>query len=286
MKTSLFVLGALWGLGTAAFGQAPPAADPVVLTIGAEKITRSQFDQILATLPDQQRAMGQTPAGRRQVAEQLADLKILAQEARTRKLDQSAEMRAKLAIQADQVLASAAYQELSAAKPEEAAARAFYAEHKQDYEELKARHILIRMKGSSVPLKENQKDLTDEEALAKTNDLRAKIVAGAKFADVAKAESDDTGSGENGGDLGPFTHGSMVPQFEEAAFALAPGKISDPVKTQFGYHLILVGEHGSKPFDDVRAEIEQKMRPEMAQTGLANLKKKATVLYDEEFFGK
>ncbi|NUQ20285.1 MAG: hypothetical protein HOQ09_04925 [Gemmatimonadaceae bacterium] len=78
-------------------------------------------------------------------------------------------------------------------------------------------------------------------ALAKANQLRAEITSGAqKFEDVARAESSDTASGSQGGDLGKGPHGRFVPEFEKAAAALQPGQISQPVKTQFGYHLIRV----------------------------------------------
>src|SRR5215467_11397714 len=96
----LFIL-----LAVAVWGQEPKpaetAADPVVLTVGTEKITKSQFEQILATVPPQQRAMMSTPAGRKQLGENIADLLTLAHEARARKLDQTFKVR----LQMDQALA-------------------------------------------------------------------------------------------------------------------------------------------------------------------------------------
>ena len=78
-------------------------------------------------------------------------------------------------------------------------------------------------------------------ALAKANQLRAEIVSGSqKFEDVARAESSDTASGSQGGDLGKGVRGRFVADFEKAAYALQAGQISQPVKTQFGYHLIKV----------------------------------------------
>ena len=105
--TLLFAAALAWGQPPA---PTPGGVDPVVLTIGAEKITKSQFEAMVATLPAQQRAQITTPEQRRKVAEQLAELKTLAQEARARKLDQSPELKVKLALQADQVLANAEYQ--------------------------------------------------------------------------------------------------------------------------------------------------------------------------------
>lgn len=275
-------------LAVSVYGQqaAPADADPVVLTVGTEKITRSMFQEIIASLPAQQQAQLTTPEARKSLAEQVAELKVMAQEARTRKLDQSAAVRAKIGLQSDQILANAVYQQLVAGDPDEAALKAFYDAHKQDWDEVKARHILIRMQGSRVPVRDGHKDLTDAEALAKAEEVRAKILAGAKFEDVAKAESDDAGSGENGGDLGTFGQGQMVPEFDEVVFKAPLGQVTEPIKTAFGYHLILVEERKSKPFDEVRGEIEQKIRPEMGQKAIDALKTKTAITYDADYFGK
>lgn len=287
MKFLVFLLSAislLWGQPAAPANGT--AADPVVLTVGSEKITQSMFQEIIASLPAQQQAQLTTPAARRSLAEQVAELKVMAQEARTRKLDQSAAVKAKMALQSDQILANAVYQELTAGDPDDAALRAYYAAHKQDWDQVKARHILIRMKGSRVPVREGHKDLTDEEALAKAKEVRAKIVAGAKFEDEAKVESDDTGSGENGGDLGTFGAGQMVPEFDDVVFKAPIGQVTEPIKTAYGYHLILVEERKSKPFEEARGEIAQKIRPEMGQKAIEGLKAKTTVVYNDAYFGK
>jgi peptidyl-prolyl cis-trans isomerase C len=287
------VLACIFGLtmgSLLAWGQAKPAtpaaADPVVLTIGAEKITKSQFERLIDALPDQQKAMLTSPEGKRKLAEQYAEMKALVQEAKAKKLDQAPMIQTRLGLQTDQVLAGAAYQELGNEKPDAAAEQAYYDGHKAEWEKVKARHILIRFKGSQVPLKLNQKDLTEEESLAKAKELRAKIVAGAKFEDVAKAESDDTGSGANGGDLGEFSRGQMVPEFEKAAFGQKVGDVGEPVKSAFGYHIIQVQSHANKSLADAKADIDEKLKPEMAQKGLDALKKKTTITLDDSYFGK
>lgn len=266
-------------------GQAA-APDPVVLTVGAEKITRSQFERIIETLPEQQRAGLQTPEGRRRLAERVAELKTLATEARNRKLDQEDVVKMRLALQGDQVLAGVLYQELANVPAGEAAIRAYYDAHKQEWEEVKAHHLLIRFQGSRVPVREGQKDLSEEEALTKVQSLRAKIAAGAKFEDVAKAESDDTGTGDQGGDLGALERGNTVPEFDQAAFSQPVGEVGEPVKTQFGYHLIRVDSRGPKSFEEMRAQVEQRIKPEQGQKLVEELVKKATIQYDEEYFGK
>ena len=107
---------------------------------------------------------------------------------------------------------------------------------------------------------------------------------GEDFGKLAGAESDDTGSAINGGDLGNFPHGKMVPSFDEAAFKLAPGQISEPVKSQFGYHIIKLESKETKSFDEVKPEIEKKLRPEEAQKAMAELEKNDKVVYDPVFF--
>jgi peptidyl-prolyl cis-trans isomerase C len=262
---------------------AAPAESPdkVVLTVGDEKMTAAQFQEFVNTLPEQYRA----PAARRQIADKLVDLKALAQEGRKRKLDQSPGFKAQLAFQTESLLAGTVLRDMSTnMKPDEAEGRKYYDAHKTEYERIKARHILIRFKGSPVPVGAKP-DLTEEESLAKAKALRDKIVAGGDFAVIAKAESDDTGSGANGGDLNFFGHGQMVPAFEQAAFALPVGEVSQPVKTQFGYHLIQVEKHETKSFEEVRTEIDQKLGPEMAQKAIEKLKSQTKVDVDESFFG-
>lgn len=96
---------------------------------------------------------------------------------------------------------------------------------------------------------------TEEEALALAKELVERLRAGEDFAELAREYSDDPGSKESGGDLGWFGRGRMVPEFEEAAFSLEPGEISDPVKTMFGYHIIQVLEKDpSRPVDPLELE--------------------------------
>jgi parvulin-like peptidyl-prolyl isomerase len=190
-------------------------------------------------------------------------------------------------LSVDQLLANVLYRDMADnAKPDDAALKAYYDEHKSEWEEVHARHILLRFQGSSVPVGEGKKDLTDAEALAKITEIRAKIAGGADFAEVAKTESDDKGSGANGGDLGKFGKSQMVPEFAKEAFLLPVGQISQPVKTQFGYHLIKVESHATKPFEEVKADIAKRMQPELAQKAIAALKAKRPSVFNDAYFGK
>src|ERR1700678_1340494 len=130
----------------------------------------------------------------------------------------------------------------------------YYPGHQKDFqvpEEVKVRHILIK-----VDPKADAK--TDAAAKQKAEDLLKPIKGGADFAALAKANSDDPGSKDAGGELGMIQRGVTVPAFESAAFSLQPGQISDVVKTQFGYHILKVEEKQTahlKPLEEVKAQI-------------------------------
>ena len=271
----------------------PPAAAPavkvapetVVLTIGEEKITAGALDHLIDMIPEQFRNQART-TGRRQFGENVVRLKMMAQEAHRRKLDETPAFKDQLAFQGENLLAQMLYQNmLATAKVDDASTREYYDAHKADYVEVKARHILIRFKGSAVPLRSGEKELTEEEALAKAQEIRKKLVDGGDFAALAKTESDDVGSGSNGGDLGTFGHGRMVPAFEQVAFSSPVGQISEPVKSQFGYHIIKVENKQEKTYVEVKAEIEKKLQPEMAKKEVETLKASTTVVMDPSYFG-
>jgi peptidyl-prolyl cis-trans isomerase C len=137
-----------------------------------------------------------------------------------------------------------------------------------------------------VPLKPNQQEIGEEEALTKIKAIRERLVKGEDFAAVAKAESDDTGSGAQGGDLGTFGHGRMVPVFEESAFTLPIGEISQPVKSQFGWHLIQVQDRPLKDFAEVKPEIDKQLQTENAQKAMSEFKNSGKPVLDETYFGK
>ena len=129
-------------------------------------------------------------------------------------------------------------------------------------EERRARHILVKAE-KELPAAEREK------AKAKAEKLLAEVRAKpASFAALAKAESDDSGSAAQGGDLGFFGRGSMVKPFEDAVFAMKPGEISPVIETDFGYHIIQLSElrgGDKKPFEAVRGEIEDEVRRSLAQ---------------------
>lgn len=272
----------LTALEAPALPEVPP--DKVVITVGELKITAAMFNQIIDTLPQQVQAAARG-ANRKQYAETLVKIFALAQEGKRRKLDEAPGYKIQTMFQASNMLAGKVFEQINnETSSTEEGLRKFYEEHKTEFEQVKARHILIRMKGSPVPIRTGGKELTEEEALAKVQEIRKKLVAGEDFGELAGKESDDTSSGSNGGELGAFRRNSMVPEFEEVAFKLNPGELSEPLKTQFGYHLIKVDSRVNS-FEDAKTEVERRMKPEMAQKAVADLEKKSNAVYDPEFFG-
>jgi peptidyl-prolyl cis-trans isomerase C len=128
-------------------------------------------------------------------------------------------------------------------------------EQERPGERVRARHILLR-----IPDGADEADAAAVRELAE--DLRRRAAAGEDFAALAREHSEDPGSAERGGDLNFFGRGTMVAPFEEAAFALEPGEVSDVVETQFGFHVIRVEERDSPTLDDVRAQLRQEIQQE------------------------
>lgn len=257
----------------------------VVLTIGDEKITEKAFEDFIEVLPENMRAQAKGPM-KRQVAEQMVSVKVLANEARKRGIANDPAVRARMQFQMDNMLAGALFNDLqSKAVTDEAALQKYYEDHKGEFEQAQARHILIRFKGSPAPAREGQPELTKEEALAKANDLRKRITGGEDFAALAKENSADTASGANGGDLGTFGRGAMVPAFEKTVFTMPIGEVSEPVETQFGYHLIKVEKRESKSFDQVKTDLANRIKPETARKQVDELRKSTNVVFDDAYFG-
>ena len=262
----------------------PPVVSPdkVVIVVNETKLTAKQFNDLVEALPEQLRDRAR--AGKRDFAENLVKVLVLADEGKSRKIDQTPEFKLQEQIQEANFLAGKTFSKLAEGlKVDESDERAFYDAHKQEYEQVRARHILIRAAGSPSAVEPGKKELSDADALAKAQDVRKKLAAGGDFAALAAQESDDSGSKDKGGDLNFFKHGQMVPAFDQAAFSLKVGEISEPVKTQFGYHIIKVESH--KGYEDSKLEIDRRMRGEMAQKMMDDLEKKANPTFDPDFFG-
>ena len=141
--------------------------------------------------------------------------------------------------------------------------KAYYDAHPDEFktpEEVKASHILIRTPPPGPDGKPPQSQV--EEARKKADEVLKKLRAGGNFAEIAKKESQDPGSGAKGGDLGWFQRNQMVPEFDKAAFSQPVGKIGDLVQSSFGFHIIKVEDKhtaGVKPLAEVKDQIASKV---------------------------
>src|SRR5579863_73888 len=193
----------------------------------------------------------------------LIDMKIVAKAAEDKKVEDSDEFKKRLAFARNRLLMdSLLANEGKAAMTDEAMKKVYDDAAKQitSEQEVHARHILVA---------------TEDEAKAIEEELKK----GADFAELAKKKSKDPGASD-GGDLGFFTKDQMVPEFSAVAFALEPGKISDPVKSQFGWHVIKVEEKRSRKapdFDQVKAQIETYVMRKAQAEYVAKLRESAKV---------
>lgn len=165
--------------------------------------------------------------------------------------------------------------------------KAYYEAHLDDYKksEIKASHILIST------LDEMKEPLSEDETAKKEVEAKMildKIRAGEDFAALAKEYSDDSASAVNGGDLGYFEKGVMVEEFEEAAFKLEIGEVSEPVKSSFGYHIIKIFDKREEvsPFEDEKENILGTMRYEIYNTKMAELENDSKIEKFEDIMNK
>jgi len=158
-------------------------------------------------------------------------------------------------------------------------AKSYYSENEKNLEQVRASHILI-----SPDMSDPNADPNQARATAKTRaqELLEQLKNGADFAELAKASSADPGSASNGGDLGFFEKGKMVPVFENAAFELGVNQISDLVETQFGYHIIKVTDRKNtfEQFkDDILAMLKTKKLTELSTQYIESLRAEANIVY-------
>ena len=158
----------------------------------------------------------------------------------------------------------------------------YYEENKDDFytDTVTASHILIKT------IDDDGNELSDakkKEAKKTAEEALAKVKAGEDFAEVAKEYSEDS-SASNGGELGTFGRGEMVTEFEDAAFAMKAGEISDIVETEYGYHIIKVTERVDKQetYDDVKDQIKTTLASEKYTEYVEKLKKDSTIEQKED----
>ena len=240
-------------------------ADTVVAKVNGQAITEAdmryaenELGAELANLPPEVK--------RRALAEYLIDNALFANAAEGAKLSATPEYEQQMGYLKRRVLRELYFNKTLKDTIKEDEAKKIYADRVAQLkpeEEIAASHILV-----------------DSEDKAK--ELHAKIAAGADFAQVAKENSTDTGSKDQGGSLGYFGRGQMVPEFEAAAFKLEKGQISDPVHTSFGWHIIRVDDRRKKEpptYAAVKETIMNSLVVRKAQDAANEMRGKAQIEY-------
>ena len=243
--------GLAWAAQTQPETKDAPKADPekVLAKVANQEIREKDIDQVIRMMGPQGAMMYDNPQGRRAVLDELVSMHLFALKGAEEKLDQTPEFKTAVETFRNQSLARAAIDaSLKDVTVSDEEAKKFYDEHPDQFtqpERVHVRHVLI------------SDDVTSADAIAK---IQADLKAGVSFDEVAKSRS-LCPSAAQGGDLGEVSKGQMVPEFEAAAFALKnPGDLSEPVKTQFGWHIIrLEGRTPSsvEPFDTVKPQLVQ-----------------------------
>jgi peptidyl-prolyl cis-trans isomerase C len=279
--TSLLLAAAL---GAGVLSGQTSSTDPVIIAAGDLSIRRSEFEAAMRSLPAQYQEYALGP-GKRQFAEDFLRMKLLASAGKEQGLDRDAEVLAQLDMMRDNLVAAAMLRRIEGeAKVSEEALRAAYEARKNEMETAEARHILVAFAGSPAA-QPGKPELTEEQAKAKAEELRRQLEGDASFDELAKAESDDVGSGAQGGALGRFGRGQMVPEFEQAVFTTEVGKLSDIVRTQFGYHIVRVDARSTMTFEEVREQLEAAERRTAVQAEIEKLRSAVTPSFDETYFG-
>lgn len=241
-------------------------ADTVVSTVNGVKITLSQMIALRETLPEQYQSLTDDVLYNG-ILEQLIQQEVLRQSV----TDLSPRQKAMLENDARGYVSGVAIEAIALTAVTDEALQAAYDARFKDaapQTEYSAAHILVE---------------TVEEA----DKLKAELAAGADFAELAKANSIDTGSGANGGDLGWFGTGVMVKPFEDAILAAKVGEVAGPIQTDFGQHLILVRETRvaeNPPLDQIRDELADEIETAAIEAKLKELTDAATITKEGEAF--
>ncbi|MEN8141725.1 MAG: peptidylprolyl isomerase [Thermodesulfobacteriota bacterium] len=251
----------------------------VLVKAGSETLNQGQFNLMLENMPPQLRMMlDSQPQLRTGMLQKWAEFSILAQEATASGLAKDEGVKQKINELRNRILVEEFItRNTGKTKVSDKMVKSYYKEHKAEFshgEEISAQHILIR-------LEEGADEKAKKAAMAKIKTIQAKLKKGKDFGELAKEYSDDPGSKPNGGALGSFGHGTMVPEFEKVAFATKVGEISAPVQTKFGYHLIKVNEvkkAGTTALaevqEQIKATISQQKQQEEVEGIISRLKKK------------
>ena len=253
-------------------------SDPhVIAKIGSTEIKDTDLDAILSQIPEPYRARYATPEAKKEIIEKMAEVKMMAMEAKKKGIDKKPATKLKLEYIGDQILARDLEESsVENIKISDADITKYYNDNKDKFAQgprVKVRQILVQ---------------TEPEATA----ILAQLKKGADFSKLAKEKSKDPSS-QRGGDLGWVTQGRMDPAFEKAAFALKKGQMSGIIKSSFGYHIVICDDieaKKEKKLEEVKSQIEMQLKREKKEETVnkqkEQVKKDFPITINEEYFKK
>lgn len=254
------------------YGCAKKSDEGIVATVNGRPITLAMLDTKIEKLPQYYQTFA--AQHKKEVVDEMVVEELLYDEARRRKLDRDPEIKELIADANRKILISRVIEDEAKKSPpvSEDDVKLYYEQNKEKYmvpEMIRASHILTS---------------TEEEAKA----AKAELDNGADFAEVAKKYSKDL-TKDRGGDLGYFSRGQMIPEFEKPAFSLQTGQISDIIKTRFGYHIIKVIDRKPAQYqsfdevkDAVRTTLIRDKQRESFEKFTDQLKEKAKISINDE----
>lgn len=243
----------------------------ILAKVGTTVITEADVDETIDALGQRGEAYN-NPQGRKNVLEQIINKNLFLCEAKKNFYEGDPSFKAQLAKIKDEMLANFAIEKaISNVKITQDEVKKFYEEHKKELvseESVEASHILVDTK-------------------EKASEILEKIKSGSISFENAAKENSSCPSKENGGSLGEFTKGQMVPEFDNAVFNMSVGEISEPVQTQFGYHIIrLDKKNGAKEisYDEIKDRLAQKILADKQQAAYNSKINQLKILFPVDLY--
>jgi parvulin-like peptidyl-prolyl isomerase len=254
--------------------------DTVVMKVGDEKFTKADLDFLIGMNPQtQQRAS--TSQGKRQIGEEFAAIIALSQQAHNQGLDQTPDFQHKLTLQKEQLQAQIAYQEIlqqTKVSPEEVSQ--YYSTHSNEFEQVMVRQFVVRKRAANAP---TGPGLAADEAKSRADAMRKTVVSGTD----AKKVGEDFKAPESvivEPEPRALLRGGMRADVADAVFALKDGETSEVFDLGTALAFFQVTAHRRSELKDASSQIEQQMQKQKVAAAVENLKKKAAIWMDEQYF--
>lgn len=242
----------------------------VLAIVAGKEITQNDIEKVISRYPAEQQGMANSEQGRKQILTQIIGFELANKFGKENNYEELNEYKEQLEqFKSDLLTQVVINKVLSEVTITDEDAKKYYEENSEEFAEparVAAKHILVA---------------TEDEAAS----IREEILNGLSFEDAARKYS-SCPSKEQGGNLGEFSRGMMVPEFEEASFNLPIGEISEPVKTQFGYHLVQVDskvDASTKAFEDVKDSVINRLIQEGQKNKYFNFLDELTNKYGVEY---